>query len=472
MKLNMQEAVRMSDVRRWIESKREDIITDVIKLVKIPSVSEKGNDNSPFGKGCKHVLREMLTLAENYGLEVENHEDYCGSAVLKGKEENELGLFSHLDVVPEGIGWEITSPYDPVMKDGWIYGRGSADNKGPAIAALYTLRYFLEHNIVLKHTLRQFYGCDEERGMEDINYYLDKHQEPCFTLVPDVEFPVCCGEKGRIGISFQAKFSNEILSISGGEGKNIVPKEAKAMIKGDEISLRPLPETITAAFGEGVTLLTASGKSGHAGKPEGTVNAIRILVEYLCHSSTILKETDQVKLAFLKEIFSDSYGEELGISCEDGVSGKLTAAGTLISMENDIITIYVDIRYPVTFSGEKIIKKLEERASMYGFCCTVEENNTGYYLDENDVIIRELTKICTKVYQREFEPYCMGGGTYARKLANAVGYGPGLSDQKKPCKDGHGKGHQPDECVCIDNLLNAVEIYIGAIQYLDENLES
>ena len=65
----------------------------------------------------------------------------------------------------------------------------------------------------------------------------------------------------------------------------------------------------------------------------------------------------------------------------------------------------------------------------------------------------------------------MGGGTYARKLTNAVGYGPGLTFQKKPCKEGHGKGHQPDECICIDNLINAIEIYIRAIEYLDEHLE-
>lgn len=64
----------------------------------------------------------------------------------------------------------------------------------------------------------------------------------------------------------------------------------------------------------------------------------------------------------------------------------------------------------------------------------------------------------------------MSGGTYARKLPNAVGYGPGLSYQKKPCPEGHGRGHQPDECVCIDNLIHAVEIYIRALIMLDSTV--
>lgn len=459
-----------SEVRDWIENKREDIIRDVIQLVKIPSVSEKGKSNSPFGTECRRVLVKMLSLASQYGLSVENHEDYCGSAILKGKSDKEIGIFSHLDVVPEGVGWELLNPYEPMVKDGWIYGRGSADNKGPAVAALYAIRYFNDHNITLKHTLRQFYGCDEERGMEDIKYFLTKHQEPSFSLVPDAAFPVCCGEKGRIGISFLTEFSEDIINLSGGEGKNIVPKEASACMKGYEVSLHQTMDNITISKEEGVARVNATGIAGHAGKPEGTQNAIGILVGFLS-ACNILRKSDQRKFEFLNEIFCDIYGERLGIACEDDNFGKLTVVGTLLSMNNRTAQLYLDIRYPVSASGEKILKKLIERAAIYGFSYTLEEDNKGYYLEEDDPIVRKLTKICEEVYHRDLKPYCMGGGTYARKLTNAVGYGPGLSFQKKPCKEGHGKGHQPDECICIDNLINAIEIYIRAIEYLDEHLE-
>ena len=120
--------------------------------------------------------------------------------------------------------------------------------------------------------------------------------------------------------------------------------------------------------------------------------------------------------------------------------------------------------------GRKLEEQFCRAAAGYGWTVSVTEQNPGFYLDKDDNIVGLLTGICKEVYGKEFEPYCMGGGTYARKLPKAVGYGPSLSDQKKPCQEGHGKGHQPDECVCIDNLLNAVEIYVKAILELDKIL--
>ena len=49
-------------------------------------------------------------------------------------------MLAHLDVVPAGKGWTVCEPFEPLVKDGMIYGRGSSDDKGPAVASLYALR--------------------------------------------------------------------------------------------------------------------------------------------------------------------------------------------------------------------------------------------------------------------------------------------------------------------------------------------
>ena len=82
-------------------------------------------------------------------------------------------------------------------------------------------------------------------------------------------------------------------------------------------------------------------------------------------------------------------------------------------------------------------------------------------------MVKELTALCSQVLGTEDKAYSMGGGTYARKLPNAVAFGPGIRGQKKPCSPGHGGGHQPDECVRIENLTNAMVIYIEALKRLD-----
>ncbi|MBS6645213.1 MAG: succinyl-diaminopimelate desuccinylase, partial [Clostridiaceae bacterium] len=98
-------------IKEWIENNKAGLIRDVCALTEIPSVSCPGEGGWPFGTGCRQVLNKALALAKEIGLETENYENYCASAVLKGETDQELGFFSHLDVVPEGTGWTVTQPY-------------------------------------------------------------------------------------------------------------------------------------------------------------------------------------------------------------------------------------------------------------------------------------------------------------------------------------------------------------------------
>lgn len=442
-------------IKEWIENNKAGLIRDVCALTEIPSVSSPGEGGWPFGTGCRQVLNKALALAKEIGLETENYENYCASAVLKGETDQELGFFSHLDVVPEGTGWTVTQPYTPLIKDGWIYGRGSADNKGPAVAALYTMKYFKENNIPLRHSLRLFFGCDEERGMEDIKYYLEHHNPPSFSLVPDAAFPVCCGEKGRYQIVCEARVSQDIISIKGGEGINSVPSRA-------EVLLKPC----------GSEPFTADGRSAHAAKPETGDNAIIKLAEKLVQNG-LLNEPDERIFHFLSDALADYDGTGLNIDCEDADSGPLTVVASMLESTEyaGTVRLSLDLRYPVTADTDRIESGVKNTAESYGWTVVKMEHNPSFYIDKENCTVKMLTSICSRVYGHTFEPYCMGGGTYARKLPNAVGYGPGLSYQKKPCEDGHGRGHQPDECVCIENLVKAVEIYIDAVLELDQIID-
>ncbi|MGN8631941.1 hypothetical protein ACTNEW_10240 [Blautia sp. HCP3S3_G3] len=71
---------------------------------------------------------------------------------------------------------------------------------------------------------------------------------------------------------------------------------------------------------------------------------------------------------------------------------------------------------------------------------------------------------------RAGEPFVMGGGTYARKIPNAVAFGPGQQrDFRIPgLPDGHGNGHCADEAEAAENLKNAVKIYVEALIRVDQ----
>ena len=75
-------------------------------------------------------------------METEDIDGYC-LTIATGKGNVEIGIWNHLDVVPEGKGW-IYPPYTCTEKDGYLIGRGVQDNKGPAVAVLYAMKYCRE----------------------------------------------------------------------------------------------------------------------------------------------------------------------------------------------------------------------------------------------------------------------------------------------------------------------------------------
>ncbi len=69
----------------------------------------------------------------------------------------------------------------------------------------------------------------------------------------------------------------------------------------------------------------------------------------------------------------------------------------------------------------------------------------------------------------EKAPYTMGGGTYARHIPGAIGYGPGNPDDlKNDFGPERGRGHQPDEYITYDNMKKAFQIYTEAICQIDQ----
>lgn len=122
------------------------------------------------------------------------------------------------------------------LKDGRLYGRGTADDKGPAVAALYAFRAVKELGIPLSKNARLILGTDEECGSSDIDHYYKVEKEAPMTFSPDAAFPVTSG-KGRLGGHFTANFTASealprLVSFDAGSKVNVVPGKAYAVTEG------------------------------------------------------------------------------------------------------------------------------------------------------------------------------------------------------------------------------------------------
>lgn len=455
-------------IEQWIQDHEEEMLEDIKRICRIRSVSNAESEVQPYGEGCRKVLDEMLAIGKEHGFITHNYEYQCGSLCLEeGDMDNTIGFWGHLDVVPEGDNWQYTAPYEPIIKDGFMIGRGVSDNKGPTIATMYILQCLKELGIPMKHHLKMFVGCDEEAGMRDTAYYAANYPCPAMSIIADSGFPVCYGEKGILeaDLAADALVSDVILELSAGRASNMVADLAEMKLKKTpevQKGLTKLQEDIQIQEEENAYTLTAKGISRHTAHPYGAMNAILKLTEAL-ETAEFLTESDRKALAFMSEVNRDFNGAGLNIAFEDELSGPLTCVGSMAGIRDGHLYLHVNIRYSITKDGEQLMQEIEEQCKANGFTEQVRMHSKPNYYPKEKPAVGLLTRLYNEVAGDDKEAFVMGGGTYARTLPNALAFGMGLPEGKGTKSDlfvpGHGGAHEPDEGLCIADLKMAMKIF-------------
>lgn len=452
-----------ASVDAFVAENRQNVIRDIKRLVDVPSVEGPAEPGKPFGPGPAAALAEGLAIAGEMGLDTHNCENYIGWAQLKGATDAQIATITHLDVVPQGNGW-TADPFDMQVKDGWLIGRGVADDKGPSVLCLYALKFLKENNVPLKYTVRALLGANEETGMVDVDYYLEHYEAPAFCFSPDAEFPVCNGEKGGFnGELVSGPLNGNLLEFEGGVAHNVIPDRASCLVKGD-ISKLSEREGITLEEENGAVRIRGWGKGGHAAMPAGTVNAIGLIVDYLLDNRLCTGE-ENAFLKVLQKLHHATDGSGVGIAAKDEAFDPLTIIGGMIAFRDGRLRQDVDSRYPTSITGEEIARRLGEALGGTG---TVEDArwNKPFYISADDPAIQALVDTYNEVTGENARPFTMGGGTYARHFPRAVSFGPERLGTVLP--EFAGPMHGANEGANIDQLMDALKIYILALLRLQD----
>ena len=470
----MNERKIAAEVDVWAALHREELVRDLKELIAIRSVAVPGEGGYAIGTGCHLAAEKMQELAKRYGFAAENDDDYAVSVLLPGSEgKRELGILGHIDVVPEGDGWQH-SPFEAVEKDGWLIGRGASDNKGPMIMALYVLRCMREKGYHLKSTLRLIAGCCEETDMRDVRHYLKTHDAPAFTLNCDGAWAACIGEKGILTADLRQEIADgNLLSIGGGRASNVVPDEAWAVLsrveeEALEKAKKLCPSLEVQKREEGVRLCVR-GKAAHCFVPEKGDNAIRRLIHLLSDAQLLTGDAED-RISRLCQCFPDDYGTGLRIQHQDSLSGKTTCMSSLIRMENGVLTAHINVRFALTQNSDLLLSALRKRLEkLHIELCHVQCSPPRYDAPDQP-IVKMLVDTCQTWLGKEHKPYVMGGGTHSRIFPRSLPYGVGSKDPRM--KNPFGSAHSADEAVNIDLLLKSMKVYVLALMKLDEYFDS
>ena len=459
--MNMNEAIKSYFEREDI---RKQSIADLAEILSIPSIAGEPDGIYPYGKVCAEALDVAEKLGKKYGFKVENHEYHCMS-ILFGEEEQEIGIVCHLDVVPAGDGWSVP-PYALTEKDGLLMGRGTHDDKGPFIQSLYTLRFFKENNVKLPFTVRLILGSDEEVGSSDLEYFVTVRKPPMFSFTPDSDFPVCIGEKGILSVAVDLPGVDKgIKTVCGGTVTNAVAGSAYAIVETDK-TLESKNGIAVEKVDDGIKI-TATGKASHAARPELGVSAINMLVNYLLENDLCSKDGI---FGLIADSTAEYKGETLGIAAENEAFGYLTCVGGVINGNSEKTVMHYNIRYLPETPYQEIVASIENAVKPYGGIVNIGSQSDGYFVSADDKKIKALTDACESVLGFECKPYTMGGGTYARWLANTVAFGSGVEGERKFLGDERGGAHQRDEYISVKEFFQGMEIYSRALSNLSEIL--
>ena len=449
----------MRDVAHFVEENKENVLRDIGRLVAIDSVMGEEKPGMPFGEGPAQALKLGLEIAGELGLEAHNCEDRMGYAQV-GQGTDYLATITHLDVVPS-VGW-AEDPFTLRRREGYIIGRGVMDDKGPSVLCLYALKYLKDSGMPLRYPVRALLGINEENHMADLDYYLANYKAPLFCFSPDADFPLCNGEKGI----FHGKVVSwlpmkRVKDIRGGVAANVIPDQAEAWVEAEKLSST---ERVTAQREGDCWHLMAKGIGGHASAPEGTVNAIGVLVDYILEQG-ILSGAEEDFFYGLQRLHSDPYGVNLGLDTEDMIFTPLTIVGGVIGMEEGHVFQTVDCRYPTTSSGQDIVAQLTGNWGELAQVHVLSDDKPFYMALDNPAV-----QVCVDTYNavtgEQAQPYTIGGGTYARHFPNAVSFGP--EHPERPAPDFAGPIHGVDEAANIDWLMEALQIYILALIELEK----
>lgn len=414
----------MTKIQKYLEQKREEMIEFLAKLVSVRSVQGETEENFPFGRKPAEALSIMLEKCRESGFAVENVENYVGSADLN-KLEPQLAILSHLDIVPEGMGWNC----DPFIlrydaSTDRLTGRGTCDDKGPAVAALYAAKAVKASGIPLKKGVRLIFGTNEENGSADLAYYRKKRTLPPMVFTPDGEYPVINAEKGMIRIRFSAEYSGE--SVCGGSVINAVP------------------ENCTADSGE------YKGKSAHASTPEKGVNAVTKYLEMNKETHPMLKSL----AGFFPHGEID--GKSCGLGFSDDISGKTTCVLSMLNTENGRLYGGIDIRFPLDRKFSTISSTVCGKLEAAGFRIDSCEGSEPHLTDENSEFVQTLLRAYERVTGNKGRCIAIGGGTYVHEIEGGVAFGAQF-----PNEDGN--MHSANEFITVKNLLKNAEIMAEAI---------
>lgn len=412
-----QEAIRQVD--HWIDAHRKDLVDLTCCLVNIDTTVPPGLNYPKISQLLASELKDLgTTPTVSYIPEATIRRRVSPVVGLKGPRPNtyatvegerdgpKILLNGHVDVVPaDPTGWSH-DPFKPVVKNGKIYGRGSADMKGSDACEIYSIKALLETGVKFSGSISPTFTTDEEvGGYSGVNYLIDKH-----VITRDVDY---C-----------------LSSDSGIEGLHI------------------------ASLGDAEYLITVHGKPAHSGRGWTGVNAIE-------YGASLIEELKKLGVTVSRRRSRIDAEPIWGTKkMRPGLYVNTAKGGLKGNIIPDTFEILVDRRFIPEEKAGRVQKEVErvvkEFAAKHREVKVSFKPVLGYdpmYTAPNNRLVQTVRRVARKVLGRNV-PLCGSQGSTDVAAVTALGVPVAVLGATRQDSNIHGI----DEHVRINDLVSVTKI--------------
>lgn len=348
----------ITSLDEWFDSREQEGVDLCAELVRQNTVNPPGNEYL-----AARVADEYL---QRYGIATYTCEGAPGRVNLLasvGSGSPVVFVPAHTDVVPAGDGWE-QDPFELTVRDGYIYGRGVNDDKGPLVSLLLLAAFLSRHTDEFNGTLLVGAVADEETGSElGLTYLLEnKLISADYAIVPDTGssiYKISCGEKGLLHC--------EIVFF---------------------------------------------GRQAHGSTPEKGLNALWAAHAFLEKIHSLFGDTTGYCREAAHELFSPTT-----------INAASIHAGSAVNIVPGECTLGIDVRYVPPRSHHDVIAMLETMAQEVqdaGLCeafkLTVHAQMDPFEIDEDNPVVQALKAAVLALSGKQTERMGMSGTTVCKQL--------------------------------------------------------
>jgi dipeptidase D len=474
-----------------VDTYQKQMLESLRALVKYDTVAVEGVSSVD---NPKHIAfkAELASMASELGLDYKD--DGYIVIIGLGKNKQRLGMITHGDIQPSTPEKWAKSPFelDTSTEPGKLIGRGTEDDKGPIVNALYAMKAIKDSKITLNKRIELYVYMAEESDWQPLKDYIKTHSLPQMNITLDAEYPVVSAEKGygTLSVTFpeQAidKRSVYLSHFGGGFFGSQIPEDAVAIINNANSALlvkikaqeklqyqsvkqknngvKP-KDTISYSYqwqGSSLTI-KALGRSAHSSKPEDGINAISYLAELLAFQTWPNNDSGTLVNFINDNLGIDLYGEKFGnIAYRDDFMGDMSVQATVIKKLNEASELNINIRRPRGKTSELLEREIRTTLTQWQqknqvTLSNITVNLNTPFVQTNAPQVATLLNVFSHYTGiKNAQPISIGGGTNSRLFPTAVSFGPSMPGKEY-------SGHTEHEFITEKQFLLNLKMYTAAL---------